>query len=62
MRKYKKALERIACAIFEKSNDDELIIQISLRHLRSIGFVKFEAGNFVPTKKILRLIERSGEE
>ena len=58
MSKYKKALECIACAIFENPYDDELIIQILLRHLLSVGFVKLEDENFVPTNKILKLIER----
>lgn len=58
MSKYKKALQGIACALFENPNDDEFIIQILLRHLLSVGFVKFEDENFVPTDKILKLIER----
>ena len=52
MSKYKKALQGIACALFENHNDDEFIIQILLRHLLSIGFVKLEDESFVPTDKI----------
>lgn len=58
MNKYKKVLQHIACAIFENSDDDELIIQLLLRQLLSVGFVKLEDENFVPTNKILKLIER----
>ena len=58
MSKYKKALERIACALFEYPNDDEFVIQILLRYLLSVGLVKLEDENFVPTDKILKLIER----